>query len=185
MSKDTPNLIVPSRMVFFMWLVYVVNAIIPIDLTDFGILPRNLWGLIGIFTAPYLHGSLQHLISNTIPLLILGGTLYFFYPPIASTVFYGSYFLTNILVWLLARPNIHIGASGLIYAFAAFLVTFGIVRKDAKSIIISIITVLLYGGMIYGVLPGKYWVSWESHLFGALTGIFIAIGLGSKKRKAY
>ena len=185
MANSGPNLIVPARMVFFMWFIYTVNNIIPVELTNFGILPRNWWGLIGVFTAPYLHGSLDHLISNTVPLLILGGVLYYFYVPIASTVFYTCYFLTNILVWLFARPNIHIGASGLIYGFAAFLITYGIVKKDLKSIIFSLITVFLYGGMVYGVLPINYMMSWESHFFGALSGILIAVRLGRKKEKAY
>ncbi len=92
--------VVPFRLVFLMWLVFTFQMYTHIDLTSFGILPRSLWGLIGIFTAPMLHGNLMHLISNTVPLLFLGGTLFFFYNRIGVAVFFRCYFITNILVWL-------------------------------------------------------------------------------------
>lgn len=164
-----------------MWLVFVIQTQVSFDLGLFGVFPRNLTGMIGIFSGPLIHGSYMHLVSNTVPLLILGGFLFIFYHRIARGVFLQSYFLTGLLVWLLARKSYHIGASGLIYALAAFLVFYGLFKKDLISILISLAVVVLYGGMIYGVLPLYQGVSWESHLFGALVGIFLAYSYGRRK----
>ena len=123
----------------------------------------------------------MHIVSNTFPLLILGSILFFYYKRIAGKVFLGAYFFTNILVWLLARPAYHIGASGLVYGLAAFLVAFGIFRRDAMSIIISLVVVILYGSIFFGVLPTNSHVSWESHLFGAIVGVLLAMAFKNKQ----
>jgi membrane associated rhomboid family serine protease len=86
------------------------------------------------------------------------------------------------MVWLFGRSNSsHIGASGVVYGLAFFLIFFGIFRRDFTSMLISIIVIMLYGGVIYGVLPTDPRVSWESHFAGALVGIYTAIGFSSKK----
>jgi membrane associated rhomboid family serine protease len=166
--------VVPFRVVFLMWLVFFLE-VYGWQLSNLGIHPRTVNGLIGIATAPLIHGNLSHLISNTVPLIFLGSTLFFFYHNIAGAVFFRSYFWTNILVWLFARPANHIGASGVVYGLAFFLIFFGIFRRDAISILISVLTLLLYGGVFYGVLPTDPVVSWESHLAGALVGITSAV----------
>lgn len=174
--------IVPFRLVFLMWLAFTLEYFYGWQFSLFGIIPRSFPGLIGIFTAPLLHGSVYHLVSNTVPLLFLGSVLYFFYPTLAPTVFYRAYFWTNILVWLFARPlSVHIGASGVIYALAFFLIFFGIFYRDFRSLLISTIVLLFYGGIFYGVLPSEPHISWESHLSGALVGIATAITLSKKK----
>lgn len=174
--------VVPFRLVFLMWAVFYVEFFYGWQLSAFGIIPWTFFGLIGIFTAPLLHGSLNHLVSNTIPLLFLGTVLVFFYDKISRIVFFRSYFWTNILVWLFGRQDSsHIGASGLVYGLAFFLIFFGIFRRDFTSILISVVVLMLYGGVIYGVLPTDPRVSWESHFAGALVGIYTAIGLSSKK----
>ena len=157
-------------MVFLMWLIFFIEMNLDVKLSVFGILPREPLGLIGIIFAPLLHGSLLHLVSNTIPLLFLGITLYYFYGKIAKKVFIASYFLTGILVWLFARTTFHIGASGLIYGIASFLFFSGIVRTEFRSLIISLFVVLIYGGLVWGILPSMQGISWESHLAGALVG---------------
>jgi membrane associated rhomboid family serine protease len=97
-------------------------------------------------------------------------------------VFLRSFFWTNILVWMFARGNAnHLGASGLIYGLAFFLIFFGFFRRDFLSIIVSIVVLLLYGGVFWGVLPTDPVVSWESHLAGALVGISTAITFSRKK----
>ena len=164
------SFIVPSRMLFLMWLIFFIELNFGINLAIFGILPREAIGLLGILFAPLLHGSLLHLVSNTLPLLFLGITLYYFYGKIARNVFLMSYFLTGTLVWLFGRTSFHIGASGLIYGIASFLFFSGIVRAEFKSLVISLAVVLTYGGLVWGVLPTLPGVSWESHLFGALVG---------------
>lgn len=165
-----------------MWAVYFLEVTFQISLSIYGILPRTLYGLIGILTAPLLHGSVGHLVSNTMPLLILGTMLYMFYDRIANRVFLQCYFVTGVLVWLFARPSFHIGASGLIYGLAFFLIFFGFFRKDFKSLLISLIIMVFYGYLFYGVLPTQSHVSYESHLMGGIVGFFSAIRTSTTKR---
>jgi membrane associated rhomboid family serine protease len=175
--------VIPFRLVFLMWAAFFVEFLYGIPLSLFGIVPWTAIGLVGILTGPMLHGSLNHLVSNTIPLLFLGSVLFFFYGRIGGTVFFRSYFWTNIMVWLFGRQNSsHIGASGVVYGLAFFLIFFGIFRRDFTSMLISIVVIMLYGGVIYGILPTDPRVSWESHFAGALVGIYTAIGLSSKKQ---
>jgi membrane associated rhomboid family serine protease len=165
-----------------MWFVFAISLILPFDLAILGIYPRSLSGSIGIVFAPLIHGDIVHLVSNSVPLLFLGIVLFFFYNQIAKRVLMQCYFLTNVLVWIFARTSLHIGASGLVYGIASFLVFFGIFRKDFRSILISLVILLMYGGLIYGVLPQQEGISWESHLLGAIVGILSASQM-SKTRK--
>lgn len=174
--------VIPLRLVFLMWLFFFLEYNFQIPFSSFGIHPRSLIGAIGIFIGPMVHGSYMHLISNTFPLLFLGAALFYFYPRIAVAVFFRAYFWTNILVWLFARNANHIGASGLVYGIAFFLIFFGLLRRDFMSLLISIVTVLLYGGIFYGVLPTDPAISWESHFGGALVGITSAVTFSAKKK---
>lgn len=175
--------VVPLRVVFLMWLVFTVEFFYQTDLGWLGIQPRTLTGLVGIITAPLIHGSLAHLVSNTLPLLFLGAVLYFFYPRIAGVVFLRCYIITNALVWLLSpRVSFHIGASGLVYGLSAFLIFFGFLRWDFWSLLISVVVFMMYGGIFYGIFPDNPHVSWESHLAGALVGLVSAFGFRSKQR---
>lgn len=171
------------RFVFLMWLVYTVEVFLGISLSHFGILPRTAQGLLGIFTAPLIHGNSVHIISNTIPLMFLGWTLFFFYENIAKQVFLICYFLTNILVWMFARPSLHIGASGIVYGIAFFLIFYGIFKKDFKSLAISAIIIFFYGGLVYGLFPNQPGISWESHLIGAIVGGYAAMNFARSKTK--
>ncbi len=177
--------VVPFRLVFIMWLSFSVEFFYHIDLGFLGIFPRTFHGLLGIFFAPMIHGSLGHLISNTFPLLFLGTLLYFFYDRIGGTVFFNCYFITNVLVWLFSpRLSYHIGASGLIYGIGAFLILFGLLRQDFLSLVISLVIVLVYGSaFLYGVFPSDPRISWEAHLFGALTGAATAVTLERNKKR--
>lgn len=175
--------VVPLRLVFLMWLTFSLEIFLRIDLSYLGIKPRSVDGLLGIFMAPMIHGSLSHLISNTFPVLFLGSLLFYFYPKIASVVFLRCYLITNVLVWLLSpRPSFHIGASGLIYGLSAFLMFYGFLRQDFLSLLISIVIVVSYGGIFYGVLPIDERISWESHLAGAIVGTVSAFDLSSRNR---
>ncbi len=157
-----------------MWAIFFLEFEYQVPFSRYGILPRTEIGLIGIFMAPMLHGSVQHIISNTFPILFLGAVLFNFYKPIAKKVFYWCYLFTGLLVWLFARPSFHIGASGLVYGLAFFLMFYGLFKKDFKSLLISIIAVLVYSGLFYGILPSMSGVSWESHLLGAVVGVLSA-----------
>ena len=168
------RILLPLRLCFFMWLVFAIEYAVGVDLGSLGIFPRDVTGLVGIVMAPLLHGNFNHLVSNTIPLLVLGGSLFFFYPGIALRVFLQGYFFTNLLVWIFGRSFYHIGASGLIYALATFLVFYGFFQRNFKSVIISVVVIFLYGGMAYGLLSFDDRISWESHLMGAIVGIVSA-----------
>lgn len=152
-DKVSYGIVVPVRMLFLMWAVFLIDGILAVNFALFGILPRDLWGMVGIFTAPLIHGNLLHLASNSLPVLFLGTTLYVFYDRIANRVFAQCYILTGLLVWIFARPTLHIGASGLIYGLASFLMFFGIFRQDIKSILISLIIIFLYGGYFMVCCP--------------------------------
>lgn len=166
-----------------MWLVFSIQFFLGFDFSRFGILPRTAWGLIGILTAPLIHGNSVHIISNTVPLLFLGWTLFFFYENIAKKVFVICYFLTNLIVWIFARPSLHIGASGIVYGIAFFLISYGFFKKDFKSLIISAIIIFFYGGMVYGLFPNQPGISWESHLIGAIVGGYVAMNFTRVKSK--
>lgn len=175
--------VVPLRLVFLMWLTFSLEIFLHIDLGYLGIKPRAIEGLMGIFMAPMIHGSLSHLISNTFPVLFLGSLLFYFYRKIATVVFLRCYLVTNLLVWILSpRPSYHIGASGLIYGLSAFLMLYGFLRQDFLSLLISIVIVISYGGIFYGVLPMDERISWESHLAGAIVGTISAFDLSNRNR---
>ncbi len=139
-----------------------------------GLLPRNLIGLLGIITSPLIHADFSHLISNTIPLVILGWIIFFFYPKVSYILFIFIYILTGLLVWIFARQVYHIGASGVVYGFVSFLFFSGIFRRDNKSIALALVITFLYGGLVWGMIPGLKGISWESHFLGAITGLLAA-----------
>ena len=175
--------VVPFRLVFIMWCMFSMEVIFDLDFGWLGIKPRTAEGLIGILTSPLIHGSLSHLISNTVPLLFLGWVLFFFYEHVAGVVFFRCYVITNALVWVFSpRASYHIGASGLIYGLSSFLIVYGLLRKDFVSLLVSIGILLVYGGIFYGVLPTDPRISWESHLAGATVGTISAFNLRETKR---
>lgn len=168
------KLILPLTFPLLLWVIYLFTQILEISTFKLGILPRSFSGLIGILTSPLIHQDLSHLISNTAPLIIMGLSIFYFYSKVAYKSFVIIYIGTGILVWLFAREAYHIGASGIIYGFVSFLFFSGIFRKDNRSIALALIITFLYGGLIWGVLPLERGVSWESHLFGAIVGVFPA-----------
>ena len=162
--------------VALIWVIKITEFGFGIDFSNYGILPRTLRGSIGIVTAPLVHGDLFHLLSNTFPLLVLGIAIFYFYDKIALLVLGIIYLLTGFWVWIAARDAYHIGASGLVYGMLTFLLFSGFIRKDRASLSISFMILLLYGGSFFaGILPGEKHISWESHLMGAVAGIFNAI----------
>jgi membrane associated rhomboid family serine protease len=168
--------------VLVLWMVKLYEYHIHTSLTySLGLYPRSTYGILGIFTAPLVHGDFYHLFSNTVPFLILGGGILFFYPRLAKKVFAYIYILTGMSVWLFARPSYHIGSSGLVYGFAAFLFFSGVFRRDIKSLAIAISVAFLYGGMVVGLFPTGAGVSFESHLFGAIIGSICAFAYKNVK----
>lgn len=169
-------------------LVHVADYLLGLSLSRFGIVPREATGLAGILVAPLLHGDLQHLVSNMVPLLVGGTLLLYLYPDSSRFVLPAVYFGTGLAVWLLARGSTHIGASGLVYGIVAYVFVGGILRRDRRAWAASILVAFLYGAMVWGVLPLKTGVSWESHLAAAVIGVAMAFGLRGRDvppRKRY
>lgn len=149
----------------------IINTVLPVNLNQFGIVPRSVDHLSGIFFAPFLHAGWPHLFSNFVPFVVFGALIGVHSVKRFWLVFVLHILATGALVWLFAQGNrVHIGMSGVIYAFWGYLIVYGFVRRKFLHIIISLITVIVYGGLIYGVLPTKVGVSFESHLLGALVG---------------
>ncbi|HEY4788969.1 MAG TPA: rhomboid family intramembrane serine protease [Bacteroidales bacterium] len=165
---------IPFFLLYLMWLIRTVEFIGGFSLSAFGIYPRTFGGLIGIIFSPMLHAGYAHLISNTVPFMVLTSSICYFYRSIAFKVLIIIWIITGLCVWLVGREAYHIGASGLIYGCASFLFFSGVIRKNIKLLAISLLTVFLYGGMVWGILPIDYRISWESHLFGGLTGMVLA-----------
>ena len=168
------RLIIPLTFPAALWLIHLVAVMFSINLSPLGVFPRNFSGVIGILTSPLIHGSFSHLISNTAPLIILGISIFYFYPKSAYRSFVLIYFGTGLLVWLFGREVYHIGASGVVYGYVSFLFFNGLFRKDNKSIALSLLVVFMYGGLVWGILPGMKGISWESHFFGAVIGFIAA-----------
>ena len=153
----------------------------------FAVIPRDFGSLPGIIGMPFVHGSWWHLISNTMPLLILGGVVLFRGVRYFGAVTFGIMLLGGILLWCFGRNAAHIGASGLAFGYLGFLVTRGFYERSWQSIGVAALVIFLYGGMIWGVVPRDDGVSWEAHLFGLLAGMAVArvaFGLERKRRQA-
>ncbi|MFO7879866.1 MAG: rhomboid family intramembrane serine protease [Bacteroidales bacterium] len=168
------SLFVTLMLLLLMWAVHLLNFSLDMELNRYGINPREWKGLIGILAAPLLHGDWQHLTANSMSFIVLGTGLFYLYPKTGYRVFALSWISSGILVWLIARPSHHIGASGVIYAMAAFLFLSGILRKDYRMMAISLIIVFMYGSMVWGIFPGKPGISWEAHFAGMFMGFLLA-----------
>lgn len=156
-----------------LWLVRAVEWGTATNFGSLGIFPRHASGMVGILTAPLVHGDFVHLLSNTFPILLLLTAVFFIYPKIALQVFAAIYLITGFWVWIAAREAYHIGASGLVYGLAAFLFFSGVFRRDVRAMAVALAIVFLYSGMLQGLLPGTdASISWESHLLGAAAGVF-------------
>jgi membrane associated rhomboid family serine protease len=160
-----------------MWVQELVDSLPGVDLDQYGIRPRDSEGLLGIPAAPFLHGGFDHLIANTGPFLILGALVAFTARTFWAVTF-GVMVLGGLGTWLVGEPHsVHIGASGLVYGYAAFLVAWGVLTRNLLSALVAIAVVLMYGGIIIGVLPGQPGISWQGHAFGAAAGIGMAVFL--------
>jgi len=170
------SLFIPAVFVFLMWLVKITELLFGLDLSFLGIYPLKAEGLPGILFSPFIHADFKHLINNSFPILFLGTIVFYFYSEVAFRVLIWTYILTGILVWFGGRDAWHIGASGIVYGLASFLFFSGIIRKYYRLAGISLLIVFIYGSMVWGMFPGVYQnVSWESHMLGFVSGIFLAV----------
>lgn len=175
--KFTPSVwIVPSILVLLMWMAFYVNNSFNLNLNQFGILPRTTHGLTGVFASPFLHGNLQHLVNNTLPMFILSAALVYFYRDLSLKIIVFGILFSGLLTWLIGRNNYHIGASGLIYVLVSFIFFKGFFTQYYRLVALSFAVVLLYGGMVWYMFPDvDNTISWEGHLTGFITGLSLAL----------
>jgi membrane associated rhomboid family serine protease len=176
MAYNSPKNIRPFKTILFvialLWVVLLVSWAIP-AITQFGIKPRTLEGVLGIFVAPLLHGNIAHLTANSLALFVLGLIFIGVEKARAAYIIVPIYLLSGLGTWAIGRAGtVHIGASGIIYGLFGYLIFIGIFRKSAKLILLSLALLAVYGGMLWGVLPliGNPLISWEGHLSGLLSG---------------
>ncbi|MCM4151800.1 rhomboid family intramembrane serine protease [Arenibacter sp. N53] len=168
---------IPLLAVLSIWTVYWFEIQFQVNFNDYGIYPRTLLGVRGIVLSPFLHASVEHLYNNTIPLAILTASLVYFYRGIAFKVLLWGILVSGFITWLIGRPSYHIGASGLIYVLVSFIFFKGIISKHYRLVALSLIVVFIYGSTLWYIFPVKDGISWEGHLGGFITGLFLAFVL--------
>ncbi|HHJ20164.1 MAG TPA: rhomboid family intramembrane serine protease [Gammaproteobacteria bacterium] len=178
------NLPAAFYLVAFMWLLQVAQMLLPGDLSHFGILPRHLSGLIGIPLAPWIHHGWMHLISNSIPFLVLGTLLQY-----SSK---GNFWDITIILavvgglgtWLLGSAGYHAGASGLIFSYWAYLLADAYYSRSIKSALIAVVVFLLYGGLVFSLLDFRPQISWVGHASGMVAGVLVARYVSRKEKRS-
>jgi membrane associated rhomboid family serine protease len=157
------------------WAVFVVNALLGGSLLTLGVIPRTTIGLRGILFAPFLHASLSHLVANSIPFVALGWMVMLrderHFIPVTLAGMIGS----GLMAWLLGAPgSVHIGASGVVFGYLGFLMLTGWYTRSFGSILLSVIVTLVWGSLVFGMLPGAPGISWQAHVGGFLGGALAA-----------
>jgi membrane associated rhomboid family serine protease len=165
-----------SAFVALMWAVQLLNLwVFQGSLVGYGIVPRSLSGLWGILFAPFLHGGWGHLMANTVPFVILGwlvmaGAIADFVVVTITTMI-----VAGLGTWLFGGPGtVHVGASGLIFGYLGYLLLRGYFERSVGAIALSILVGVVYGSMIWGILPTAPRISWQGHLFGFVGGAIAA-----------
>jgi membrane associated rhomboid family serine protease len=159
------------------WIVHLVGNVFSLNFRQFGMQPLKIGGLRGIFTMPFLHADWEHLISNTPALALLIFGLFLFYHRRAWSILAHLYLISGLLTWFMGRDSMHIGASGLVYALAAFHFLSGVIKKSPRQRAFAMLVAFLYGGFVWAFFPTLYIgtsISWEGHLSGLLAGILLA-----------
>jgi len=169
----------PVFLIIVLWLILLVEKVSGVQWNRLGIYPGKVYGLLGILTSPLVHAGVKHLISNSVPLLVLSWCLFYFYKDLGYGVFPLLWIFSGIFTWIFGRDSWHIGASGLIYSLAFFLFFSGIFRRYIPLMAVSLMVVFLYGSMVWNMFPVAEIVdpsvSWEGHLAGATGGLLCAL----------
>jgi membrane associated rhomboid family serine protease len=160
------------------WAVFIVNALLGGSLLRLGVIPRTTIGLRGILFAPFLHLSLSHIVANSIPFVVLGWLVMLrderHFIPVTLAGMIGSGFMA----WLIGAPgSVHIGASGVIFGYLGFLMLSGWYSRSFGSILLSLLVTLVWGSLVFGMIPGQVGISWPAHIGGFLGGFLVARGL--------
>jgi membrane associated rhomboid family serine protease len=171
-----------SSLAAIAWGIQIVSAVSRFGFYGWGIVPRTERGLFGIFFAPFLHGSFSHLTANTLPFLILGWLIMLRSTEDFVVVSLVTALTSGIGVWLISPDyTVTVGASGVIFGYLGFLLGRGYFERSVTAIAISLTVTVMYGGVLFGILPTQAGVSWQAHLFGFLGGILAANWLSKKK----
>jgi membrane associated rhomboid family serine protease len=158
-----------------MWGVFIITSVTGGGLLWLGVIPRTVLGLRGLLFAPFLHGSLTHIVSNSLPFLLLGWLVILRDPRHFLPVTVISMIGSGLMAWLVGAPgSVHIGASGVIFGYLGFLMLAGWWARSFASIALSVVVIALWGGMVVGVMPGSVGVSWQAHLGGLIAGVYAA-----------
>ena len=165
----------PVFFVLIIWLVFWFEVRFGFNFSKYGVYPLTLKGLRGVLLSPFIHGDIQHIYHNTVPLFVLSMALFYFYKPIAWKVMLFGILFSGFLTWCIGRPSYHIGASGLIYVLVSFTFFKGVFAKHYRLIALSLLVIFLYGSMIWYVIPIEEGISWEGHLSGLITGLLFAL----------
>ena len=176
--------IVLGGLVALMWVVFFATVASGGALLALGIIPRSVIGLRGILFAPFLHGSMAHLLANSIPFAMMGWFVMLrdsgHFLPVTLFAMVGSGFAA----WLLGAPgSVHVGASGVIFGYLGFLILSGWYARSVASILLSLIVTVFWGGMVLGVMPGNAGISWQAHLGGFIGGVLAARMFRSRSQK--
>lgn len=166
------------------WFIELVDRLIfGGGLDQLGIIPRQLVGLRGLIFAPFLHGGFSHLVANTVPFLILGFLILLRHRRHFLAITFIIVLISGLGTWLIAPVyTIHIGASGIIFGYFAFLVVNAWYERSAAAVILALLVIVIYGGLILGVLPTGNGVSWQGHLFGIVGGVVAAFYFSPRTR---
>ncbi|MFI7064238.1 rhomboid family intramembrane serine protease [Kribbella sp. NPDC050124] len=171
-------------LVGLMWLSEIVDTAMNGALDQYGIISRDPEGLLGVVTAPFLHLGFGHLISNTLPLVTLGALIAL---SGAARLFAVTAIVTvigGIGTWLISPPNtITIGASGLVFGFAAYLIARGIFNRRLSQVLVGVLVIMVWGSALLGGLLPQDGISWQGHLFGAVAGVLAAWILADDRPK--
>ena len=166
------------------WAVFVFNTLLGGALLRFGVIPRTTVGLRGILFAPFLHASLGHIVANSIPFLALGWLVMLreenHFIPVTIAGMVGS----GLLAWLFGAPgSVHIGASGVVFGYLGFLMLTGWYTRSFWSILLSVIVTVVWGSLVFGMMPTIPGVSWQSHVGGFLGGVIAARSVSPRVRR--
>lgn len=158
-----------------LWLIHLMNWGMGLDPHPLGLRPRDWLGLVGVVTAPLVHADFAHLFANSVPLAAVGSAMLFLYPHSTLRVLPAVYLGPSLIVWIFGRDSIHLGASGLVYGLVSYVFVAGLLRRDRRAVAASLLVILMYGSLAWGVLPIDPRVSWETHLSAALVGAVMAL----------
>jgi membrane associated rhomboid family serine protease len=174
-SRPSNALTISARLVAVPFVMFLLQVLLPAPWGRLGILPRTEEGLIGILSAPLLHGSWAHLLSNATPLFVLLVLLFSDLRYRPEPTLAAIWLASGLGTWLIGRGGaVHIGASGIVFGLLSYLIVSGLLMRSWRAALVSIAVLLLFGSTFYGLIPQPGPVSWEGHLCGAAAGVWSA-----------